>query len=258
MIAILSPAKTLDFGPETALNSEYTLPRFTQQTKKLVEVLRTKTSEDLRSLMGISENIAELNVGRYQGFASRHTEKNAKACSLAFKGDVYVGLEAEGFDLEQERYAQAHLRILSGLYGLLRPSDLIQPYRLEMGTKLAFDNHKTLYAFWEDEIVKLLIKDLKQQGDDLLINLASNEYFKAIDRKLLKENVNVIDVDFKDFKNGTYKVISFFAKKARGMMAKYIIENRPENPEELKGFSSGGYTFDESASSADLLAFKRG
>lgn len=254
MIAVISPAKTLDF--DTRCNEEYTLPRFPKQTLELINILKTKSTDDIRALMSVSEDIANLNVERYNSFKARHSVKNGKQCAFAFKGDVYMGLEADSFNQEEVFYAQRHLRILSGLYGLLRPLDLIQPYRLEMGTKLAFDDYTTLYNYWEDKIVKLIQKDLKRQGDNTIVNLASNEYFKAIDRKALK--ANVVDVEFKDFKNGEYKIISFFAKKARGMMSRYIIKNRINDVDGLKGFDYDGYYFDESASDASTLAFKRG
>jgi cytoplasmic iron level regulating protein YaaA (DUF328/UPF0246 family) len=254
MIAVISPAKTLDF--ETSSPESYSLPRFPKQTQELINVLRKKQPEDIQELMDVSEKIAHLNVDRYHKFSSKHTARNAKQCGYAFKGDVYLGLEAERFSEEDVAFAQSHLRILSGLYGLLRPLDRIQPYRLEMGTKLAFDDYNTLYNYWEDKIVKLLRRDLKAQGDDILINLASVEYFTAID--IIRRRANVIDIEFKDFKNGQYKIISFYAKKARGMMSRYIIENRINEVEHLKGFDFGGYYFDVKDSSENKLAFKRG
>ncbi|MCL4142001.1 UNVERIFIED_CONTAM: hypothetical protein GTU68_029330 [Idotea baltica] len=206
--------------------------------------------------MDISENLAELNVSRYNKFRAAKHPQVAKQSVYAFKGDVYIGLEAEELDNDDILYAQEHLRILSGLYGLLRPLDVIQPYRLEMGTRLAFDDYTTLYNYWADKIAKLVNRDLKNQGDKVLINLASQEYFKAIDRKTLK--ARIVDVEFLDFKNGKYKVISFFAKKARGMMARYIIKNRINTPEELRDFDTDGYCFDENSSSENKLVFKRG
>jgi len=254
MIAVISPAKTLDF--ETPCQFDATSPRFQNEARELINVLRTKTAGDIRSLMSVSENIAELNVGRYQQFASRHTQKNSKPCAFAFKGDVYIGLEAEDFTSEDVDFAQSHLRILSGLYGLLRPMDRIQPYRLEMGTRLAFDDYKTLYNFWENKIVDRLNLDLRAQGDKTVVNLASNEYFKSVNLKRLKGKV--VDVEFKDFSNGEYKVVSFFAKKARGMMSRYIIKNQLNDIESLKGFDYEDYRFDESSSSDTKMAFKRG
>ena len=181
MIAVVSPAKSLDF--ESPYDVEPTKPRLLGCTRELIDVLRTKSPDEVKDLMHISDKLAELNVERYHAFKARHTEKNAKPSVLAFKGDVYQGLQAETFDEEKLQFAQQHLRILSGLYGLLRPLDLIQPYRLEMGTKLAFDDYNTLYQYWDDKILKLLKKDLKAQGDNILINLASVEYFKSVERK---------------------------------------------------------------------------
>ncbi|MEL7004489.1 MAG: peroxide stress protein YaaA [Bacteroidota bacterium] len=254
MIAVISPAKTLDF--ETECQFDATSPRFQSEARELIDVLRTKTTQDIRSLMSVSENIAELNVERYNRFASRHTKKNSKACAFAFKGDVYIGLEADDFSTQDVDFAQNHLRILSGLYGLLRPLDRIQPYRLEMGTRLAFDDYKTLYNFWENKIVDRLNLDLRAQGDNTVVNLASNEYFKSVNLKRLKGKV--VDVEFKDFSNGEYKVVSFFAKKARGMMSRYIIKNQLNDVESLKGFDYEGYQFDVSTSNDFKLAFKRG
>ncbi len=254
MLLVISPAKTLDF--ETPCSAEASYPRFRKETMELIGVLKEKTPEEIQQLMDISENLAELNVSRYNKFRAAKHPKVAKQSVYAFKGDVYIGLEAEELDDEDILYAQEHLRILSGLYGLLRPLDIIQPYRLEMGTRLAFDDYTTLYNYWADKIAKLVNRDLKNQGDKVLINLASQEYFKAIDRKALK--ARIVDVEFLDFKNDKYKVISFFAKKARGLMARYIIRNRINDPEELKQFDLEGYYFDEDSSSENKLVFKRG
>lgn len=254
MIAIVSPAKTLDF--ETKIDTERTKARFFNDSKVLLETLKEKSEDDLQEMMSISDKLASLNVERFAAFSSRHTEKNSKQAMYAFQGDVYQGLGAESFDKSEVAFAQDHFRILSGLYGLLRPLDAIQPYRLEMGTSLRVNGSKNLYEFWGDKIAKKLRRDLKEQGDNTLVNLASQEYFKAVDLKALK--ANVIDVDFKDFKNGEYKIISFYAKKARGLMAKYIIKNRITAVEDLKGFNYEDYYFDEANSNDNLLAFKRG
>lgn len=254
MISVISPAKTLDF--ESSCGSDYTLPRFPQETQELIDVLRTKKVNDIQKLMDVSEKIASLNVDRYHEFSSRHTAKNAKPCGYAFKGDVYIGLEAENFSEDDMTFAQSHLRILSGLYGVLRPLDRIQAYRLEMGTKLAFDDYNTLYQYWSDKIANMLRKDLRAQKDNVLINLASQEYFKAVD--LGKLNARVIDVEFKDFKNDEYKIISFYAKKARGLMSRFIIKNRINEVESLKLFNYEGYYYDDKESNSTKLAFKRG
>lgn len=253
MLFVISPAKTLDF--ETPCHAEASYPRFRKETLELIGVLKEKSPEELQNLMDLSENLAELNVSRYNKFRAAKHPKVAKQSLYAFKGDVYIGLEAEELDDEDIVYAQQHLRILSGLYGLLRPLDIIQPYRLEMGTRLAFDDYNTLYNYWADKIARMVNRDLRSQGDKVLINLASQEYFKAIDRKALK--ARIVDVEFLDFKNGKYKVISFFAKKARGMMARYIIKNRINEPDGLKSFDMDGYYFDDAGSTEDKLIFKR-
>lgn len=254
MISVISPAKTLDFESEIQQDN-FTTPRLTTQANKLIKELRTKKSADIQQLMDVSENIAQLNVRRYKDYRIQHTLDNSRQSIHAFKGDVYVGLDVEQLDANDLDFAQHHLRILSGLYGLLRPMDIIQPYRLEMGTSLPVGEHATLYKFWDDQIVKLVHKDLKAQGDQTIVNLASNEYFKSIKRKSLK--ARVVNVEFLDLKNDKYKVISFFAKKARGLMARYIIKNRINDPELLKGFDYEGYYFDVQGSSENNLIFKR-
>lgn len=254
MIAVVSPAKSLDF--ETPFNVKPTQPRLLDCTNQLIDVLRKKSPNDIKELMSISDNLAELNVERYHSYKPTHSKTNAKPCVLAFQGDVYQGLKAETFDESTMEFAQKHFRILSGLYGLLRPLDLIQPYRLEMGTKLAFDDYNTLYAYWGDKILNTLQKDLKAQGDDIIINLASVEYFKSVDRKQM--GAQVIDVEFKDFKSDKYKIVSFYAKKARGSMSRFLIQNRITSVDDLKAFDYDGYYIDEKASSEKKLAFKRG
>lgn len=253
MISVISPAKTLDFDQPLLNNSSKI--RFPKETKELVDVLKGKSSQDLQKMMSVSENIGNLNVARYKNFKARFTDSNSRNSIMAFKGDVYLGLDAPSLDEKGIDFAQSHLRILSGLYGLLKPLDLIQPYRLEMGTKLTVGEHGNLYKYWEDKIVKLLLKDLKAQGDNVILNLASNEYFKAVKRNSLK--AQVVNVDFKDLKNGEYKMISFFAKKARGLMSRYIIDNQINDIENIKGFDYEGYYFDANNSTDDNLLFKR-
>lgn len=253
MIAVVSPAKNLDF--KTKYDVQTTQPRLLECTAELIDVMRTKSVDDVKDLMSISRQLAGLNVHRYKQYNQEHTEENSQPSVFAFNGDVYQGLQAQTFDEGKLEFAQKHLRILSGLYGLLRPLDLIQPYRLEMGTKLAFDDYKTLYQYWDHTILDLLLDDLKEQGDDIIVNLASNEYFKSIDKKDIA--ARVIDVEFKDLKNDKYKIVSFYAKKARGLMSRYIIENAISDPEELKGFDYKGYYYDASESSENKLAFKR-
>lgn len=253
MIAVVSPAKTLDFESEHQYDN--TLPKFQKEALELIDVLKQKSEPQVKELMSISDQLAQINVERYHKFTKKKDPTHARHAIFAFQGDVYQGLEAEDFSKDELEYSQSHFRILSGLYGLIRPLDLIQPYRLEMGTKLTVNGSKNLYEFWGDKIANQLNMDLKNQGDKLLINLASVEYFKSVDRKKLK--AKVIDVDFKDFSNGEYKVVSFFAKKARGMMSRFIIKNQPTSVDELKSFDYEGYYFDEANSSEELLAFRR-
>ncbi|SMD31727.1 hypothetical protein SAMN04488029_0062 [Reichenbachiella faecimaris] len=254
MIAVISPAKTLDFEKEIQQDS-FTTPRLLTQTNRLIRELRLKKSGEIQQLMNVSENIAKLNVERYRDYRREHTVENSKQSIHAFKGDVYVGLDVDQLNADDIEFAQKHLRILSGLYGLLRPKDIIQPYRLEMGTSLTVGNEPTLYKYWNDRIVKLVHLDLKEHDDNTIVNLASNEYFKSIKRKSLK--ARVVNVEFLDLKNDKYKVISFFAKKARGMMARYIIKNRINEVELLKAFDYEGYYFDPQPSSDTHLVFKR-
>lgn len=254
MLVIVSPAKTLDF--ESPLATErYTQPDFIPESAELIEVCRELTPADIAGLMKVSDKIAGLNAARFEQWSTTFTPDNARQAILAFKGDVYTGLEAESFSEEDFDYAQSHFRMLSGLYGLLKPLDLMQPYRLEMGTKLANPKGTNLYQFWGEKITDKVNEALAAQGDDLLINLASNEYFKSVKPK--KVEGQIITPVFKDCKNGTYKVISFFAKKARGMMAKYIIQNRIESVEALKEFDVAGYYFCEAESNDKELVFKR-
>lgn len=254
MFILISPAKSLNF--DTPCWHEFTFPRFKKQPQVLIEVLKKKSKKDLQSLMDLSENLATLNIKRYHAFKKRHTKKNSKQALFTFNGIVYLGLEPEKLDDEEIVYTQKHLRILSGLYGLLRPLDLIQAHRLEMGTKLVFDDYKTLYSFWSNQITKRLSNDLKEHNNKTIINLASREYFDAVNRKLIKGKI--IDIEFKDLKNGEFKVISFFAKKSRGVMSRYIIKNRIEDVDSLKQFDKDGYYFDAMGSEEDKLLFKRG
>ena len=206
-------------------------------------------------MMAISENIAALNVDRYKTFTTPFTTKNAKQAIFAFKGDVYGGLELDSFKEDDYVYAQDHLRILSGLYGCLRPLDLIQPYRLEMKTKLKNDRGENLYQFWDDRITKSINKELKKQKEPVLVNLASNEYFKSIKPKLLEGRL--LNITFKETKAGKTRVVAIFAKRARGMMADYIIRNRIEKPEDLKKFKLGGYKFNKGLSDDKQWTFER-
>jgi len=254
MLVVVSPAKNLDFESDIPV-SQFTQPVMLGDTERLMEVCRTLSPADLSSLMKISDKLATLNANRFAEFSTPFTPDNARQAMYAFNGDVYTGLDAYSLDSETVEYAQKHLRILSGLYGLLRPLDLMQAYRLEMGTKLTNPEGKDLYSFWNDRITYVLNKALEAQGDNVLINLASNEYFKAVQKKSL--DGMIITPTFKDCKNGQYKIISFFAKKARGLMARYILENRVEDVEGLKNFDVDGYQFSEEQSSSTELVFLR-
>lgn len=209
----------------------------------------------MQEMMTVSENIANLNVDRYKNFNTPFTTKNAKQAIFAFKGDVYGGLELSSFNEDDYNYAQDHLRILSGLYGCLRPMDLIQPYRLEMKTKLKNERGDNLYQFWDDRITKSLNKELKKQEEAVLVNLASNEYFKSVKPKLLEGRL--LNINFKETKDGKTRVVAIFAKRARGMMADYIIRNRIERPEDLKRFRLGGYKFNKALSDDKQWTFER-
>jgi len=254
MLMVISPAKTLDYDTPPA-TQRYTQPQHLDHAEQLIEQLRELSPLQIGKLMHLSDKLAALNVARYGSWTPDFTPENAKQALLAFKGDVYTGLNAEDFSEEDFDFAQRHLRMLSGLYGLLRPLDLMQPYRLEMGTKLQNPRGKDLYAFWDERISHWLNEALAEQGDDVLLNLASNEYFGAVKRKAL--NARIINVDFKDLKNGQYKIISFYAKKARGLMARHVIRERIENPEQLKAFDSEGYRYSPDDSSIDHLVFLR-
>jgi cytoplasmic iron level regulating protein YaaA (DUF328/UPF0246 family) len=254
MLLLISPAKTLDYETPvtTQLKSE---PEFTDRAETLINNLRDYAPQDIAELMKLSDKLASLNVARYQSWVKEHNEANAKQALLAFKGDVYTGLDAESFDDEDYQFAQNHLRILSGLYGLLKPMDLMQPYRLEMGTKLQNEAGKNLYSYWGSTITDRLNNELDDEQTPVVVNLASNEYFKSVQPKAL--NARLISPEFKDLKNGQYKIISFYAKKARGLMTRYAIKNRIENPEELKQFDLEGYRFNASMSEGDKWVFTR-
>lgn len=254
MLLLVSPAKDLDFEPLT-LQLPLTQPDMLAQSQQLADICKTLTPADLSSLMHISDKLAGLNAARFAQWQLPFTEQNAKAALFAFNGDVYQGVDATSLSSADIRYAQQHLRILSGLYGVLRPLDLMQPYRLEMGTKLANDNGKDLYAFWQSSITERLNQQLAELSADVVVNLASQEYFKAVKVKQL--NARIITPVFKDFKNGQYKIISFFAKKARGLMARFIIQQRITTPEQLKAFDLAGYQYSSEQSSANEMVFLR-
>ncbi len=254
MLAVLSPAKSLDYeSPLTT--SRFTEPALMHESAQLIAQLRQYTPADIASLMSLSDKLAGLNVARYAGWQPVSTPENARPALLAFNGDVYSGLAAQDFNDADLDVAQQHLRILSGLYGLLRPLDLLQPYRLEMGTRLANARGKDLYAFWGDIITDHLNQALAEQGDDVLLNLASDEYFKSVHVKKLSGRV--ITPVFQDEKNGKYKIISVYAKKARGLMARYLVKNRITQPEQLLNFDAEGYAFCAELSTENKLVFRR-
>lgn len=254
MLLVISPAKTLDYETPP-VTPRHTQPEFLDHAQELIQQLRELSPAQIAELMHLSDKLAGLNAARYGSWHPDFTPANAKQALLAFKGDVYTGLNAEDFVDADFDFAQQHLRMLSGLYGLLRPLDLMQPYRLEMGTRLANARGKDLYAFWGERISTWLNEALAAQGDDILLNLASNEYFSSVKRKTL--NARVIDTEFKDLKNGQYKIISFYAKKARGLMARYVIKERLQDPEGLKDFNYQGYRYSVEHSGPDSLVFLR-
>lgn len=254
MLIVVSPAKTLDYE-SPLVTEQYTLPELTEHSQQLIEVCRELTPMDIARLMKVSDKIAGLNAARFAEWVPTFTPENARPAMFAFKGDVYTGLAAETMTAKQIAYAQQHFRMLSGLYGLLRPLDLMQPYRLEMGTKLENPRGANLYQFWGNIITDKVNLALAEQGDDILVNLASNEYFKSVKPKQVKGTI--ITPVFKDAKKGQYKVISFYAKKSRGLMARYIIDNQIDSIEKLKEFDAAGYYFVAAESTATELVFKR-
>ncbi|MEM7163430.1 MAG: peroxide stress protein YaaA [Bacteroidota bacterium] len=255
MLIVLSPAKRLDFDsvPKT---DKFSMPDFLEESEYLVGKLKKLSSRQIEKLMGVSADIAHLNEDRFKSWSLPFNEDNARPAVLAFKGDVYLGMQAEKFSKKDLNFAQKHLRILSGLYGLLRPLDLMQAYRLEMGTKFKVTSAKTnLYKFWDTKITLAIQETMEEMGSEDLINLASNEYFKSVKPKIL--NKNIITPIFKDEKNGEFKVIQFFAKKARGFMASFIIKNQIKNTEELKAFNVEGYSYNPRLSVGNDWVFTR-
>ncbi|MAB97446.1 MAG: peroxide stress protein YaaA [Pseudomonadaceae bacterium] len=254
MLLVISPAKTLDYETPS-VTERFTLPEHLDHAQDLITQLRDFSPQQIAELMHLSDKLAGLNAARFGSWTPNFTTENAKQALLAFKGDVYTGLNAENFAEADFDFAQQHLRMLSGLYGVLRPLDLMQPYRLEMGTKLANPRGKDLYAFWGERISGWLNQALAEQGDDVLLNLASNEYFGAVKRKAL--NARIINTEFRDLKNDQYKIISFYAKKARGLMARYVIKERLRDPQGLKDFNYQGYAYSSERSTPDNLVFLR-
>lgn len=254
MLLIISPAKKLDYKSPAPV-SDYTMPDHLNKAAELIDVMSQKDSFEIADLLKLSMNLADLNMQRYQNWHTPFTPDNAKQALFAFSGDVYQGLDTATLTAADLAFAQKHLRILSGLYGILRPLDLMQAYRLEMGTKLTTDYGHNFYEFWDDTITRSVNEALTAQGDDILINLASNEYFKSIHLGELKGRI--ITPVFKEYRKGAYRIISFNAKKARGYMSRYIIQNRLTNPEDIKAFDVADYTFNPGLSSSTDFVFTR-
>jgi len=251
MLTVISPAKTLDFE-SLPVTQRYSQPEFLDQSQLLIDILRQYSVSELASLMKLSDKLAGLNLARYETWQLPFNPENSKQAVLAFKGDVYMGLDADSLDEQGFEFAQQHLRILSGLYGVLRPLDLIQAYRLEMGTRLENKSGKNLYQFWGSQLRESIEAEL---ADGVLVNLASNEYFKSLEVK--KFTARIVTPVFKDWKNSQYKMISFYAKKARGLMSRYIIDHRIDEPEQLKKFDGDGYRFSAEMSEGDDWVFVR-
>jgi len=254
MLTIISPSKTLDFetNRELSIQSE---PGLLEDSEKIMKVLQKKSAEKLMELQSISKNLAELNFERNQMWNSTHDSNQTRSALTAFKGDVYVGLDANNFSDLEDQFANDHLRILSGLYGILKPSDQIMPYRLEMGTKLKTTRGKDIYSFWKSRITEIVNQELAEQSNPALINLASDEYYNVLDPKAIKHKI--IQPVFMDKKNGKYKVISFYAKKARGLMSRFMIKNQIDAPELLQGFDAEGYLHKPDMSTTDKWVFAR-
>lgn len=253
MITVLSPSKRLNYNDDQV---EFrNTPLFSSKAKQLIGILKKRSKPEIMELMNINEKLADLNVGRYKSFSKEYTGDNSKAALLAFTGDVYLGLDAKSLSKDELEFAQEHLRILSGLYGILRPLDAMQAYRLEMGTELENRKGNNLYDFWGMEITKEINKLLAVQKDPVLVNLASKEYFSVLDRKKIKGEI--IDIHFKEYRNGTLKFLSFNAKKARGFMTRYIIKNKIDDREGLKGFNLENYYYEETLSDSHNFTFVR-
>jgi uncharacterized protein len=255
MLLLLSPAKTLDYETPAPPALPHTRPAFVAESRQLIDLLRTRGVGEIAALMDLSETLSSLNVGRYQAWSPRFTAANSKQAVLAFAGDVYDGLQAASLSPDDLAWAQDHVAILSGLYGVLRPLDRLQPYRLEMGTRLPNARGKDLYAFWGDRIARHLDRQLAAEKSPLIVNLASEEYFKAVDRRALR--ARVVHCVFEDWQGGRFRVISFHAKRARGLMARHAIRHRARGLAALQGFDAAGYAFAADASTPDRLVFRR-
>ena len=254
MLIVLSPAKSLDYKTPVKVKAP-TLPEFFSESAKLIAELKKLSPQEVANLMGLSDQLAALNVGRYRDWSKKFTDENSKPAIYAFNGDVYDGFDVKSLNAKAIDFAQDHVRILSGLYGALRPLDLMQPYRLEMGTSFKNARGKDLYAFWGERVTDSLKCILEKQKKPVLLNLASEEYFKVLQAKNL--NCPVISPVFQDGKDGKYKIISFYAKRARGLMARYVVENRITDPADLKGFNLDGYKYVASESKPEKPLFRR-
>ena len=254
MLLVLSPAKSLDFE-SPSITTDYTLPQFIEESATLVKELKKLSLKDVAELMSISDKLAALNVARFSEWSKKFSNENSKQSILAFNGDVYDGLNASAFDKKKLAFAQDHIRILSGLYGVLRPLDLMQPYRLEMGTSFVNKKGKDLYAFWGDKVSLNLKSELESHKNPFLLNLASDEYFKVINPKVL--DVEIISPIFQDEKDGKYKIISFYAKRARGLMAKFVVENKIDHPKGIEDFDLDGYKISPKESKPNSPVFRR-
>lgn len=254
MLMIISPAKKLDMQTKSVIQGHES-PQFLELSAKLIKYLKSLSPKQISELMGVSDKLAQLNAARFAQWQTPFTAENAKAAIYTFSGDVYQGIDAATLKKPAINYLQQHLRILSGLYGILRPLDLMQPYRLEMGRKVAVGKKKDLYAFWGEQLTNTINQFLDQEKTPVLVNLASNEYFKVLDKKQL--NGSVVTPGFKDWKNGQYKMISFFAKKARGSMVRFAAENKIKQVEHLKSFDREGYSFNQKLSSDTNWIFTR-
>ena len=255
MLFLLSPAKSLDYDTAVPKTVPHTLPQFTTQSAQLIGLLKAYSPQKIADLMHLSDALSALNVARYTAWSPKFSAKNAKQAILAFNGDVYDGLAASTLGVDDLQWAQQHVAMLSGLYGVLRPLDYMQPYRLEMGTKLANPRGANLYQFWGTQIADYVNAQLAADKAPVVVNLASNEYFKSVDRKALK--ARVVECVFEDYKSGDYKIISFFAKRARGLMARYAIDKRITSVKKLESFNSDGYAFAPTVSEPDRLVFRR-
>lgn len=254
MLFVISPAKALDYETPAHIKT-YTQPLFVEQASELIAVLREKSPQQVAELMDLSDQLAGLNAARYQAWSPKFTAKNSKQAVLAFDGDVYGGLDARTLNEDELDWLQQHLCILSGLYGVLRPLDRMQPYRLEMGTRLKTDKGTNLYRFWGSQIAEYLNSRARADKSPVLVNLASEEYFKAVDLKALQPRV--VNCVFEEKKGANYKIVSFFAKRARGLMVRYALQHRASTPEQLKGFDLEGYRFAPAASEPDRFVFRR-